>query len=58
MVLARNIITIQILLISAMCQTSNSLLSEIFSLYHMEKAHVTTQEELSNIWWQIQVFSS
>ena len=40
-----------------MCQTFNLLLSEISLLRHMEKALVTAYEELSNVWWQIQVCS-
>ena len=40
-----------------MCQTFNLLLSEISLLRHMEKALVTAYEELSDVWWQIQVCS-
>ena len=55
MVPAHNKKTIKMLIFAIICQASIWLLSGTFSLHHMEKALVTALEELSKIWWQMQV---
>ena len=55
MVPAHNKKTIKMLIFAIICQAFILLLSGTFSLHHIEKALVTALEELSKIWWQMQV---